>query len=448
MPHWSTQRSLHRQVAKIAIPMVMANLSVPLLGLVDTAVMGHLSQVHYLAGVAIGSMVISLLFWLAGFLRMSTTGATAQAKGRNDHQAQAHILLQGLVLALVLGCVLALLQWPIWQVAKSFIQASPEVAEQGKIYVQIRILAAPASLMNLVLMGWLIGRQQSGAVMRLMLICNVLNIILDLLFVVGLDGKTAGAAWATWVADYVTLLLALRLCWQQLPDIKKQLTQFKGWATPRLMRPLLAMNRDIFLRSLALQLCLAFMTAQAARLGDNTVAANAVLMNFMLLISYGLDGIAYAAEAMVGEAYGAKSRQRVLLAVKVNALWSYILAAFFALSFYLAGIPLIELLTDLPEVRAVASNYLTYVIWLPVLGAGCFLLDGVFIGLTAAKAMRNTMLVSALCVFFPVWWFNQDAGNHALWWALLSFLTARGVTLLWCLRPYLILPKMEQTADQ
>lgn len=439
MKHWILNWPLHKQVAAIATPMVFANLTVPLLGLVDTAVMGHLPEVHYLAGVAVGSMVISLLFWLAGFLRMSTTGATAQAKGREDQQAQAKILLQGLLLALVLGLVLAVGQLPIWWIAKYFIQASAEVAEQGKVYVQIRLLAAPAALMNLVLMGWLIGRQQSRAVMRLMLIANVLNILLDVLFVVGLDGKAAGAAWATWVADYVTLALALRLCWQQVPELQLQLKRVTAWAHWHQISPLIAMNRDIFIRSLALQLCLAFMTAQAARLGDNTVAANAVLMNFMLLISYGLDGIAYAAEAMVGEAHGQRDKRQVRVVIAVNALWSYLLAAGFALSFYLGGEALIALLTDLPEVRAVAADYLVYMIWLPILGAGCFLLDGVFIGLTAAKAMRNTMLLSALLIFFPVWWLNQGSGNHALWLAFLSFLTARGVTLLWCLRPYLSL---------
>lgn len=428
---------LHKQVGHIAIPMVLANLSVPLLGLVDTAVMGHLDQVQYLAGVAIGSMVISLLFWLAGFLRMSTTGATAQAKGRNDNQGQARVLLQGLFIALALGLSLAAFQLPIWALAKYFIQATPEVAAQGEVYVQIRLLAAPAAMMNLVLMGWLIGRQQSRAVMRLMLISNLLNMILDVVFVVGLDGRTAGAAWATWVADYVTMVLALRICWQQLPQLKVELKAFKEWLKWHLIKPLVALNRDIFIRSLALQGCLAFMTAQAARLGDSTVAANAVLMNFMLLISYGLDGIAYAAEAMVGEAHGAKESRRTTEVIAVNALWSYLLAGLFALAFWAAGEQLIALLTDLEEVREVAREYLVYMIWLPILGAACFLLDGVFIGLTAAKAMRNTMIVSALCVFFPVWWFNQGSGNHGLWLAFLSFLAARGVTLAWCLRPYL-----------
>lgn len=445
--NWFLKVELHRKVATIAVPMVLANLSVPLLGLVDTAVMGHLDKVQYLAGVSVGSMIISLLFWLTGFLRMSTTGATAQAKGRHDHQQQAHILLQGLLIALCLGCMLALCAQPIWSVARYFIQASPDVATQGAIYVHIRLWAAPATLMNLVFMGWLIGRQQSATVMKLMLLTNLLNILLDLIFVVGLNGKTAGAAWASLVADYVTFFVAMWICYLQLPLLKQLSKQYREWAQWSQLRPLVVMNRDIFIRSLALQLCLAFMTAQAARLGDYTVAANAVLMNFLLLVSYGLDGVAYAAEAMVGEAYGSRNRAQVREVIAVNTFWTYLMALGFALVFWVAGEPLIYLLTDLNEVRLVASSYLSYMVLLPLAGAGCFLLDGVFVGLTAAKAMRNTMVISALLVFFPVWWFNQEAGNHALWLAFLSFLAARGVTLLWCLRFQLVLPEMEKTGD-
>ncbi len=420
---------LHKQVWAIATPMVFANLSVPLLGLVDTAVMGHLSEVQYLSGVAVGSMLISLLYWLAGFLRMSTTGATAQAHGKGDEAQQATLLLQGLLMAVVIGVGMIVARGPIWQVTQMLVAPSSDVAEQAQLYADIRLLAAPFSLMNLVILGWLIGLQRSTLVMRLMLLTNILNIVLDLWLVLGLGGKTAGAAWASAISDMLTCAIALPLCWRYCPSLQIVWRRYQKWAHWQYLKPLIALNRDIFLRSLALQLCLAFITARAARLGDHVVAANAVLMNFMLLISYGLDGIAYAAEAMVGEAKGAGNAERLKQVIKVNALWTYILAVGFCLVFFLAGDGFIDLLTDLPAVRDEAKSYLIYMWWLPVVGAGCYLLDGVFIGLTDAKAMRNSMITSALLVFFPVWWFNQQAGNHGLWLAFIAFLAARGLFL-------------------
>ncbi|MCM2680909.1 MATE family efflux transporter [Echinimonas agarilytica] len=424
---------LHRQIGSIAIPMVLANLTVPLLGLVDTAVIGHLDSVVYLGGVAVGSMVVTLIYWLAGFLRMSTTGSTAQALGRNDAVGQSQILLQGLGIAFSLGLMLVVFWQPIWWLARELMQASVEVAEQAKVYFSIRIFGAPAALANLVFIGWLIGRQKSQAVMRLVILTNVVNITLDVVFVVFLGFGVAGAASATVCADLFAMLFAGRLCFKQLPDIKQQIPFYRQWGAWQNIKPLLSMNRDILMRSLALQMCLAFMTAQAARLGDVTVAANAVLMNFLMLISYGLDGVAYSAEAMVGQSVGERNQQRLKTSIAANAFWSLALAIIFAFGFAFGGAPLINLLTNLPDVQHVASEYLIYMIIMPLAGVGCFLLDGIFVGLTATKTMRNTMVLSSVGVFFPVWWATQSLGNHALWIAFLSFLAARSLTLGFCL---------------
>ena len=437
----------HQQVAAIAVPMVLANLTVPMLGMVDTAVMGHLAGVHYLAGVAVGGLVINLILWLCGFLRMSTTGATAQAMGQQDEVKQVQLLLQGGLIALLLGIGLVALQSPLWWLADNLIKASSEVAAQGEIYVSIRLLAAPAGLVNLVIMGWLIGQQKSKQVMRLLLLCNVVNIMLDVLFVVIYDGKTAGVAWASNCSEFLTCLLGIRICFQQKTGVWQQLSKNYLWATWSQLKPILSVNRDILLRSMALQLCLAFMTAQAARIGDYTLAANTVLMNFLLLISYGQDGIAYAAEAMVGEAYGSRSVEKMKQVIRANAIWTAGLATAFSIGFWVGGEALIGLLTNQEAVQASASEYLTYVIVLPLIGAACFLLDGIFIGLMAGRAMRNSMFIAVFLVFFPVWWWFSERGNHALWIAFLSFLLARGLTLGWHLKAYwngeLILPKVK-----
>ncbi|WP_233143594.1 MATE family efflux transporter [Neiella marina] len=424
---------MHRRIGKIAVPMILANLTVPLLGLVDTAVIGHLDQVYYLGGVAVGSMVVTLIYWLAGFLRMSTTGLAGQAYGAGDQVRQSHVLLQGLTLALGLGLLLLLTNSAIWLAAISLMKPSALVAEQAQLYFDIRIISAPAALTNLVMMGWFIGLQRSRTAMALLIITNVVNIGLDLLFVLGFKWGVQGAALATVMADFSAAGLAIWLACRIQPEIIARMRQHRLWLHWQHMKSLIAMNLDIFIRSLSLQLCIAFMTAKAARLGDATIAANAVLMNFLMLIALGLDGIAYAAEAMVAQAKGAKRRFDAVQAIQLNGFWTAILAVVFAAVFWLFGAAIVSLLTDLDEVRRTAENFLVYIVLLPLAGAACFLLDGIFIGFSAAKQMRNTMILAAFGVFFPTWWLLQQQGNHALWIAFLCFLLARGVGLSYCL---------------
>ncbi|MBD1391126.1 MATE family efflux transporter [Neiella sp. HB171785] len=432
---WNTlQRAdLHRKIGNIALPMILANLTVPLLGLVDTAVIGHLDEVYYLGGVAVGSMVVTLIYWLAGFLRMSTTGLAGQAHGAGDQARQSHVLLQGLTLALALGLALLIASAGIWLAAIGLMKPSSLVAEQAKLYFDIRILSAPAALVNLVMMGWFIGLQRSRTAMALLILTNVINIVLDLLFVLVFQWGVQGAAAATVIADYGAAILALWLACRLQPAMLERLRQYQHWLHWRHMKSLIAMNLDIFIRSLCLQSCIAFMTARAARLGDATIAANAVLMNFLMLIALGLDGIAYAAEAMVAQAKGAKQRVDAVVAIQLNGFWTAILAMLFAAVFWQFGAAIVSLLTDLEPVRRTAEDYLLYIVLLPLAGAACFLLDGIFVGFSAAKQMRNTMMLAAFGVFFPVWWLLQEQGNHALWIAFLCFLLARGVGLSYCL---------------
>ncbi|WP_298721764.1 MATE family efflux transporter DinF [uncultured Oceanisphaera sp.] len=423
----------HRQVFALALPMVLSNITVPLLGLVDTIVIGHLEHAYYLGGVAVGATIISLIFWLLGFLRMSTTGLAAQAVGAGDGERLLQVLARGLLLAWGLALAILLLQQPLMELAFWLVGGSSEVQLYGREYVTVRIWSAPAALTNLVLLGWLLGNQNARAPMWLLILGNGANILLDIWFVLGLGWQVKGAAAASVVADYLAMALGAWLVWRTLQA--RGLIPSAGFWQRTLhlvaFKRLLGLNRDIFIRALCLQLCFAFMTFQGARLGDEVLAANAVLMNFLMFISFGLDGFAYAVEAMVGKAAGERNRSGFRLACGLNLFWGGVVALLFTLVFALAGEPLIGLITDIPAVRTQASLYLPWLVLMPLAACWCFILDGIFIGTTRGREMRDMMLLSTAGVFFPVWWLAQELGNHGLWLAMLCFMLARGLTLGW-----------------
>ncbi|WP_051202001.1 MATE family efflux transporter [Ferrimonas senticii] len=418
------QWSVHQRNLALALPMILSNITTPMLGLVDTAVIGHLTEAYYLGGVAVGAMIITLILWLAGFLRMATTGLVAQGFGEQSWPKQLAVLFQGLCLALLLGGILVLLQQPLLTAAIQVIGGSSEVQHYAMEYASMRIWGAPAALMNLVLLGFLLGRHQAKAAMWLLILTNSFNIGFDLWFVLGLGWGVTGAAAATVVADYSALLLALWLSWRQVPPQYRQLK----WLNFDGVGRLIALNRDIFLRSLCLQLCIAFVTAQGARMGDAVVAANSVLMNFTLLIAYGLDGFAYAAEAQVGQALGRKDQRQLRLAVWLGMLWSAAAALLAAAVFWLLGSEIIALLTSIDSVRSNAQTYLPWLVAYPLVAFTCFLFDGVYIGAAKGRPMRDSMLLSALG-FFGLWWLTQGWGNHGLWLAFCGFALLRSVSL-------------------
>ncbi|MBY8074489.1 MATE family efflux transporter DinF [Vibrio fluvialis] len=419
---------MHRQVLWLAIPMVLSNITIPLLGLVDAAVIGHLEHAWYLGGVALGSTVISVTFWLLGFLRMSTTGLTAQAFGADNRARLARVWLQGMLMALGFAAVFLLLHRFIADGVFGFSSASAEVKLYAQQYFVIRAWSAPASLVNFVLLGWLLGTQNSRAPMWMVIITNVVNIVLDLLFVLGLGWKVQGVALASVIADYSGMGFGLWCVWRywlqhQLPSPLALLRE----STQGLSR-FVRLNRDIFLRSLCLQAAFSFMTFQGAAFGDQTVAANAVLMSFLMMISYGMDGFAYAMEAMVGKAIGAKSETQLKAAMIGSAFWSVIICLLLTLAFGWYGSALIRLITDISAVQQTAQVYLPWLVAMPLTSMWCFLLDGIFIGGTKGREMRNSMFVAA-CTFFVVFYGFAFWGNHALWLAMLSFMAMRGLSL-------------------
>ena len=421
-------KSLHLQVFALALPMVLSNITVPLLGLVDAAVIGHLDHAWYLGGVAVGGTMINVTFWLLGFLRMATTGLSAQAYGASDKDAQASTFLQGLTLAWLLAAVLLLFHQPVADLIFSFSSASDQVKLYAEQYFSIRIWGAPASLANFVIMGWLLGSQNARAPMWLLIATNIVNIGLDVLFVLGFGWKVQGAAAASVIADYSGMALGLWFVsrqWiaQALPAVREKI----GAVREGLGR-LLKLNRDIFLRSLCLQLTFTFMTFYGATLGDNTVAANAVLMSFLMLVSYAMDGFAYAMEALVGKAIGARNRDELGRYLVGTTFWSLMVSLILTLMFTVFGSNIVALISNIPAVQQEAAIYLPWLAAVPLVSMWCFLLDGIFIGATRGKEMRNSMFV-ATCSFFAIWWLLMDYGNHALWGAMLGFMAMRGIGL-------------------
>lgn len=416
--------------------MILSNITVPLLGLVDTAVIGHLSHAYFLGGSTIGAMVITSITWLCGFLRMSTTGLSAQAFGLDNIQQNLMVLLRGILVAFAIGFCFVLLQIPFIDLALNLAGGSEQVQFYARQYSEIRIWGLPAALANLVILGWLLGNHQTKAVMWLLIATNLINIILDLLFVFGFGWQVQGVASATVIAEYSGLaggLLIISLRYNS--SIKQFFSEQKELLSSLIERNSLLsyfkLNRDILIRTLCLEACFIFITFQGARLGDEVVAANAILMNFLLLISFGLDGIANAAEAMVGKAYGEKNNDKLNSTVKIGLFWTALFALIYALLFALAGEWLLSLISDIKAVTDFAKDYLIWMVLLPVVACWCFLFDGVYIGLMKAKAMRNSMIAATFAGFFPLWFLLKDHGNHGLWAALLFFMLLRGITLAW-----------------
>ncbi|WP_162063562.1 MATE family efflux transporter DinF [Vibrio taketomensis] len=423
-----SNRAMHRQVLLLAIPMVLSNITVPLLGLVDAAVIGHLEHAWYLGGVALGSMVISVTFWLLGFLRMSTTGLAAQACGGSERHQLGLVFVQGLLMAVAFSAIILLIYPWLSEFIFGFSDASVQVKHYAAQYFEVRIWSAPAALANFVLLGWLLGTQNAKAPMWMVIITNVTNIVLDVLFVIGLGWKVEGAALASVIADYSGCgfgFACVLHTWrkQHLPPVLG-LLKVSGDGVMRFVK----LNRDIFLRSLCLQASFTFMTFQGASFGDQIVAANAVLMSFLMLISYGMDGFAYAMEAMVGKAIGAKDRQQLSQSLIGTFFWSLVICSGLTLVFAFAGSQLINLITDIEIVHDTALVYLPWLVAMPLVSMWCFLLDGIFIGATKGKDMRNGMFIATSC-FFATFYLFASWQNHALWLAMLTFMLMRGVTL-------------------
>ena len=417
----------HRTVLAIAPPVVLSNVSTPLIGVVDTAVMGRLPDPAYIGAVAVGSLIFTFVFWAFGFLRMGTTGLTAQALGANNSDEVVSSLGRALLIAAAIGAALILLQWPIGMIAFSLLEGTERVETLARAYYEIRIWAAPATLANYALLGWFIGIGRTDIGLVLQLILNVANIALDALFVLVLGWDVRGVAAGTVLAECLAASIGIAIAWRHARKLHGHWNRAGLLASERLKRTLVV-NRDIMIRSLALIFVFVWFVAQGAAFGDVTLAANAVLMQFIAVSAYFLDGLAFAAESLVGRAVGAASRANLVAAMKITTVWAVTLAVGACLLIALLGPAIIDLLTIDETTRAVARQYLPWAAVAPFLGVWAFQLDGFFIGATRTSQMRSAMLVSLL-IFLCAWWLLTPYQNHGLWAALHVHYLARIGTL-------------------
>ncbi|MEP3429273.1 MAG: MATE family efflux transporter [Roseibium sp.] len=418
----------HRTVLSIAIPMTLSYLSTPLLGLVDMTVIGRLGDAALLGGIAIGGIIFDLVFTTFNFLRSGTTGLTAQALGARNTEEIRSTLLRALIIAGGGGLMVILFQSPISQAGLWFLGGGSEVQSATERYVDVRVYSAPFLLANYAILGWFIGLGRAGTGLALQLFLNGLNIGLSIWFVIGLHWDVEGVALATVLSEASATLLGIALV----------LTYARSGSWPsvsvvldrRLLLRMLAVNRDIMIRSFALLFAFAFFTARSADQGVLVLAANAVLQKFFLVGGYFLDGLATAAEQLAGRAVGANYRPAFDRALKLTAIWSFALAGILSLVFILAGPAMIDLMTTSQDVRDLAREYLIWAALTPVLGVLAFQMDGVFIGATWSATMRNMMLVSLAVYLAAYYTLFPLFGNHGLWLALEIFLGLRGLTLL------------------
>ncbi|WP_146586747.1 MATE family efflux transporter [Puniceibacterium confluentis] len=417
----------HRRVLNIAVPIVLSNATVPILGAVDTGVVGQIGLAAPIGAVGIGAIILTAVYWIFGFLRMGTTGLAAQAAGEGNRAEVAALLTRVLMIGLGAGAVLILGQTLIFSAGFALSPASAEVETLAHSYMKIRIWSAPAAIAIYGITGWLIAQERTRGVLVLQVWMNLINIGLDLWFVLGLGWGVNGVAIATLIAEWSGLAMGLWLCRAafRLPD-------WRDWARVfdrvKLIR-MAQVNSDILIRSLLLQAIFMSFLFLGADFGDVALAANQVLLQFLQITAYALDGFAFAAEALVGQAMGAHALRHLRRSATYTSLWGLISCAALSLGFWLGGPALIDLMADVPPVQAAARLYLPWMVAAPLVGLAAWMLDGIFIGATRSGDMRNMMVLSALIYLGAVLLLVPAFGNHGLWAALLVSFVARGLTL-------------------
>lgn len=420
---------MNREILRLALPNILTNLTVPLLGMVDMFLMGHLNFSVFMGAVALGGVIFNLVYWGFAFLRMSMSGVAAQAFGKGDKEAMSVVLQQGLLMALGGGVLLLLLQWPVEQFSFWLLEGSPEVKSIARDYFYVRIWAAPAAIMLMVFYGWFLGMQNAIYPMIIAVTVNLVNVVSSFWFVRVWDMQAEGVALGSVVGQYTGLMMAVAFFLYKY----RWARQFFSVHTARLGKGFgrfLNVGGDIFIRTLCIIAVFTFFTSRSAGIGDDTLAANSALLQFLMLFSYFLDGFAYAAEAMVGRWFGSGDKSAFRRGVRHLLVWGGVLGLLFSTAYALAGNRLIWLFTDQQHVIDLGTNYLWWVIAMPLVSFASYIWDGIYIGATASKAMRNTMVIAAgLFFFLPFYLFFPILQNHALWLSMLLFMLSRGILL-------------------
>lgn len=434
-----SQAITHRRVLNVAIPIVISNATYPILGLVDTGVVGQLGEAAPIGAVGIGAIVLSGFYWLFGFLRMGTSGLVAQARGAGDVHESGAILMRGIIIGIAAGLLIFTLQIPLFWGAFQIAPATPEVEGLANSYMSIRVWGAPASIALYAITGWLIAMERTRAVLLLQLWINGLNIALDLWFVLGLEMGVEGVAIATIIAEWSGLALGLWLCSAVFGG-----NQWRDWGRifDRIkVRRMMVVSGDIMMRSVLLKISFMTFLFIGAGMGNITLAANQILILFVEITAYALDGFAFAAEAMVGSALGAKNRAALRRAAILSSQWALLGAVILTLVFAIFGPAIINIMTTAPDVRVEAKAYLWWMVVFPIIGLPSWMLDGIFIGATHTRYMRLAMLQSTVVYGAVLFLLVPTMGNHGLWLALMIFDVVRALTL-W--RYY---PALESAAD-
>lgn len=425
--------SLNRRILRIAGPAILANISGPLVGVVDTMALGHMADPRHLAAVAIGAFVFHFVYWSFGFLRMGTTGLVAQAYGASDQHRLMRVLMRSLLLALLVGGVMLIAREALFAGLFALLAPPEAMRELALAYCRIRIIAAPLILLRITVIGWLIGIQRTKWALMIELLLNISNAILTLYLVTGRGMGIEGAALASLISEAAAAVAALLLMFGMLSP-RRLNAVFRGgtfWRAAGFLA-LLKVNGFLFVRTLFLLLAFALLWRESSALGALTLAVNQLLMQFLLLTSFGLDGIAYAAEALVGAAKGSRDRAALSRSVRATSLWAFAAALIYSLVFLPAGPWIVAFFTDIPELRAAAAPYLPWLVLMPVIAVWSYQMDGVFIGATETARMMLTMIMAFALYVLLLSLLAPAYGNHGLWAALMAFLAARGIGLFLC----------------
>ena len=424
---------MHRQILRLSIPNIITNITVPLLGIVDLAMMGHLGNPIFIGAIALGSTIFNIIYSGFAFLRMGTSGFTAQAFGAKQKKELSLILYRSLSVGLLLALLLILFQQPIQWLAFKILDGSPEVTVLAREYFFIRILAAPATLSLYALFGWLLGLQNAKIPMILAIVINLVNISLNFVFIFGFGMKSDGVALATVFAQYTGLLLGIILL---LTSYKVYLKKYALAIVFQIeaLKKFFKVNVDIFIRTLLLLFVLAFFTSKSAAMGDDILAINTLLFQFFFIFSYFADGFAFAGEALAGKAKGAGDEGLLKQTISYLFYWGWAAAFAFTFLFFIGFSPMLNVLTNNQQLSALAMQYKYWIVLLPLTSFAAFIWDGIYIGITSSKAMRNSMIAASLLIFLPAYYISiLFIGNHSLWLALHLFMICRGM-FLWGLR--------------
>lgn len=417
---------MNRQIIRLAIPNIISNITIPLLGMVDLAIVGRLGNDFLLGGIAIGGAIFNFIYWNFGFLRMGTSGFTSQALGRGDFGECGHTLSRALAVALLIATVMLSLQMPIVNLAQSVMGGDSQAMVWARQYFLIRIWAAPATLALYVTTGWLIGMQNAKTPMWVAILINIVNVTLSWAFAMPLGMGIKGVALGTVIAQWSGLVVSLYFIWRLYPQIRHYKVSLSIFEMSR-MRAFFKVNGNIFIRTTCLVWVFTFITWASTRMGNDILSANTLLLQLFTLFSYMMDGFAYAIEALSGKYFGAGDRSLLGRAVRVTLLWGLGLSLFFTAIYATFGHAILSIFTSSEQILAVADNFLIWGAAIPLIGFGAFLLDGVMVGISASSIMRNAMLISTMIFFGLYFLLNQHLGNDAIWISFLAFLLSRGV---------------------